>query len=143
MTGDITVNGETMSNAFFLDNAAYVPQEDRLWSALTGGDDDDASTAPGVFENNTDWLFVPPWSVRRSSSCPETRCIIRRKDVSTFGVVAQTGGPECNKLSSLRHTKPTTKLFFLNHVMFPPRAHMYEVFTTRERRCAKNSLLRV
>lgn len=49
MTGDITVNGETMSNAFFLDNAAYVPQEDRLWSALTG-DDDDAPTPPGVFE---------------------------------------------------------------------------------------------
>ncbi|CAN0443751.1 unnamed protein product [Pylaiella littoralis] len=35
VTGDITVNGEIMSRAFFLENAAYVPQEDRLWSALT------------------------------------------------------------------------------------------------------------
>lgn len=38
MTGDITVNGVAMSNMFFLENAAYVPQEDRLWSALTGDD---------------------------------------------------------------------------------------------------------
>lgn len=36
VTGDVTVNGEIMSRAFFLENAAYVPQEDRLWSALTG-----------------------------------------------------------------------------------------------------------
>lgn len=36
VTGDITVNGEPMSRSFFLENAAYVPQEDRLWSALTG-----------------------------------------------------------------------------------------------------------
>ncbi|CAM9546843.1 unnamed protein product, partial [Hapterophycus canaliculatus] len=35
VTGDITVNGEPMSRSFFLENAAYVPQEDRLWSALT------------------------------------------------------------------------------------------------------------
>lgn len=27
-----------MSKSFFLENAAYVPQEDRLWSALTGDD---------------------------------------------------------------------------------------------------------
>lgn len=25
-----------MTRSFFLQNAAYVPQEDRLWSALTG-----------------------------------------------------------------------------------------------------------
>lgn len=36
VTGDITVNGVDMSRSFFLENAAYVPQEDRLWSALTG-----------------------------------------------------------------------------------------------------------
>ena len=36
ITGDITVNGQSMSRSFFLENAAYVPQEDRLWSALTG-----------------------------------------------------------------------------------------------------------
>lgn len=36
VTGDITVNGQPMSRSFFLENAAYVPQEDRLWSALTG-----------------------------------------------------------------------------------------------------------
>eukprot|EP00904_Undaria_pinnatifida_P002690 jgi/Undpi1/12421/HiC_scaffold_5.g02093.m1 len=35
VTGDITVNGQPMSRKFFLENAAYVPQEDRLWSALT------------------------------------------------------------------------------------------------------------
>ncbi|CAN0188225.1 unnamed protein product, partial [Ectocarpus sp. 4 AP-2014] len=35
ITGDVTVNGKAMSKSFFLDNAAYVPQEDRLWSALT------------------------------------------------------------------------------------------------------------
>ncbi|CAB1099471.1 ABC [Ectocarpus sp. CCAP 1310/34] len=35
VTGDITVNGKVMSKSFFLENAAYVPQEDRLWSALT------------------------------------------------------------------------------------------------------------
>ncbi|CAM9549652.1 unnamed protein product [Pylaiella littoralis] len=35
VTGDVIVNGEAMSRAFFLENAAYVPQEDRLWSALT------------------------------------------------------------------------------------------------------------
>ncbi|CAN0324910.1 unnamed protein product [Scytosiphon promiscuus] len=31
----VTVNGERMSRSFFLENASYVPQEDRLWSALT------------------------------------------------------------------------------------------------------------
>ncbi|CAN0120957.1 unnamed protein product [Ectocarpus sp. 6 AP-2014] len=36
ITGDVTVNGKAMSKSFFLENAAYVPQEDRLWSALTG-----------------------------------------------------------------------------------------------------------
>ncbi|CAN0565058.1 unnamed protein product [Ectocarpus sp. 12 AP-2014] len=36
VTGDVTVNGKVMSKSFFLENAAYVPQEDRLWSALTG-----------------------------------------------------------------------------------------------------------
>lgn len=36
VTGDVKVNGENMSGTFFLENAAYVPQEDRLWSALTG-----------------------------------------------------------------------------------------------------------
>lgn len=36
ITGDITINGKAMSKSFFLENAAYVPQEDRLWSALTG-----------------------------------------------------------------------------------------------------------
>lgn len=36
ITGDVTINGKAMSKSFFLDNAAYVPQEDRLWSALTG-----------------------------------------------------------------------------------------------------------
>lgn len=36
ITGDVTINGEVMSKSFFLENAAYVPQEDRLWSALTG-----------------------------------------------------------------------------------------------------------
>ncbi|CAM9919784.1 unnamed protein product, partial [Ectocarpus fasciculatus] len=35
ITGDVTVNGKAMSKSFFLENAAYVPQEDRLWSALT------------------------------------------------------------------------------------------------------------
>ncbi|CAN0170684.1 unnamed protein product, partial [Ectocarpus sp. 12 AP-2014] len=35
VTGDVTVNGQAMSKSFFLENAAYVPQEDRLWSALT------------------------------------------------------------------------------------------------------------
>ncbi|CAM9583250.1 unnamed protein product, partial [Ectocarpus sp. 13 AM-2016] len=35
VTGDVTVNGKVMSKSFFLENAAYVPQEDRLWSALT------------------------------------------------------------------------------------------------------------
>ncbi|CAM9592338.1 unnamed protein product [Ectocarpus fasciculatus] len=35
ITGNVTVNGKTMSKSFFLENAAYVPQEDRLWSALT------------------------------------------------------------------------------------------------------------
>ncbi|CAN0437423.1 unnamed protein product, partial [Ectocarpus sp. 12 AP-2014] len=35
ITGDVTVNGQAMSKSFFLENAAYVPQEDRLWSALT------------------------------------------------------------------------------------------------------------
>ncbi|CAN0100436.1 unnamed protein product [Scytosiphon promiscuus] len=35
ITGDVTVNGKALSKAFFLDNAAYVPQEDHLWSALT------------------------------------------------------------------------------------------------------------
>eukprot|EP00903_Cladosiphon_okamuranus_P021625 g19883.t2 len=35
ITGSITVNGQPMSKSFFLENAAYVPQEDRLWSALT------------------------------------------------------------------------------------------------------------
>lgn len=36
ITGSVTVNGQSMSKSFFLENAAYVPQEDRLWSALTG-----------------------------------------------------------------------------------------------------------
>lgn len=36
ITGSVTVNGQPMSKSFFLENAAYVPQEDRLWSALTG-----------------------------------------------------------------------------------------------------------
>lgn len=36
ITGDVTINGKAMSKSFFLENAAYVPQEDRLWSALTG-----------------------------------------------------------------------------------------------------------
>lgn len=36
ITGDIAVNGQPVSRSFFLENAAYVPQEDRLWSALTG-----------------------------------------------------------------------------------------------------------
>ncbi|CAM9811429.1 unnamed protein product, partial [Ectocarpus fasciculatus] len=35
ITGDVIVNGKAMSKSFFLENAAYVPQEDRLWSALT------------------------------------------------------------------------------------------------------------
>ncbi|CAN0166070.1 unnamed protein product, partial [Ectocarpus sp. 8 AP-2014] len=35
ITGNVTVNGKAMSKSFFLENAAYVPQEDRLWSALT------------------------------------------------------------------------------------------------------------
>ncbi|CAN0131811.1 unnamed protein product, partial [Ectocarpus fasciculatus] len=35
ITGDVTVNGKAMSKSFFLENAAYVPREDRLWSALT------------------------------------------------------------------------------------------------------------
>ncbi|CAM9952064.1 unnamed protein product, partial [Ectocarpus sp. 4 AP-2014] len=35
VTGDVTVNGKAMSKSFFLENAAYVPQEDRLWCALT------------------------------------------------------------------------------------------------------------
>eukprot|EP00752_Nemacystus_decipiens_P009950 g8873.t1 len=35
ITGSVTVNGQPMSKSFFLENAAYVPQEDRLWSALT------------------------------------------------------------------------------------------------------------
>lgn len=36
VTGDVTFNGEIMSGAFFREIAVYVPQEDRLWSALTG-----------------------------------------------------------------------------------------------------------
>lgn len=35
MAGETTVNGEPMSRSFFLEHASYVPQEDRLWSALT------------------------------------------------------------------------------------------------------------
>ncbi|CAN0151348.1 unnamed protein product, partial [Pylaiella littoralis] len=35
VTGDVTVNGEIMSRVLFEKNAAYVPQEDHLWSALT------------------------------------------------------------------------------------------------------------
>lgn len=38
VSGDVTVDGAAMSKAYFLENAAYVPQEDRLWSALTGDD---------------------------------------------------------------------------------------------------------
>ena len=49
VTGDVTVNGVAMSKAFFLENAAYVPQEDRLWSALTGDE------PPELFIS----LFVP------------------------------------------------------------------------------------
>lgn len=36
ITGDVITNGKAMSKSFFLENAAYVPQEDRLWRALTG-----------------------------------------------------------------------------------------------------------
>ena len=36
VTGGVIVNGMEISRSFSLENAAYVPQEDRLWSALTG-----------------------------------------------------------------------------------------------------------
>lgn len=60
ITGDITVNGQSMSRSFFLENAAYVPQEDRLWSALTGEHPESiagllqcCTFAPGALAENT------------------------------------------------------------------------------------------
>ncbi len=47
VTGEVTVNGELMSRSFFLENASYVPQEDRLWSALTGKTIDSYTQALG------------------------------------------------------------------------------------------------
>ena len=53
VTGDITVNGQPMSRSFFLENAAYVPQEDRLWSALTGAGHSSCQSSLFIDKNDT------------------------------------------------------------------------------------------
>ena len=69
VAGEVTVNGERMSRSFFLENASYVPQEDRLWSALTGKTIDSYTHALGHLGRSraTPIHFAP--NTNESNSC--------------------------------------------------------------------------